>query len=161
MRVLHFIPCLGLSGAEKQLSLLGAALSRLGVDCHVAYVLEHWSDSHNLERLGEAGVTLHRVERRAVYDPRILWSVHKLVRRLDPDLVQSWLPLMDVICGLALRGCGIPWVVSERNTPTLVVPDTKMRVRNWIVPWSSAVVANSQSGADDWSRRLGPSHRVT
>lgn len=157
MRLLHFIPCLGLSGAEKQLSMLGAALSRRGDDCHVAFLTDHPQDAYNRGHLEDAGATLHRVAGSSPYDPRVLWSARRLIRRIRPDIVQTWLAMMDIVVGLALRGTDVPWVVSERSTPTLVDPSPKMRVRERIVPWCDAVVANSTGGADAWRARLRPS----
>lgn len=157
MRVLHLIPSLGLSGAEKQLSYLGSSLPAAGADCHVAFLQDGMEDRANRERLVSGGASLHRVAGRSPYDPRLLWSIRGLVRRVRPDIVQTWLAMMDVAGGLALRGLQTPWVVSERNTPDLVTRTPKMRVRDRVVPWCDAVAANSRSGQQYWQQRLDPS----
>src|SRR5258708_16637088 len=97
MRVLHCIGGLGGGGAERQVSYLSKELLRRGVDVHIAY--RH--GGHNLNGIQESGATLHELWGRNNYDPLLLCSLVKLVRRVKPDLIQTWLLQMDVLAGLA------------------------------------------------------------
>jgi glycosyltransferase involved in cell wall biosynthesis len=143
--VLHLVPTLGLGGAERQLSYLCPALPPLGWETHVGYL----AGGPNLDALRAAGLPLHPLEARSPYDPRLVLRVAELIGRVRPALLQTWLPLMDVVGGCAALWRGVPWIVSERTLPPAYPPLPKLLLRNALVRAASAVVSNS-SGADAW-----------
>jgi glycosyltransferase involved in cell wall biosynthesis len=159
MKVLHCIPTLMTGGAERQLSLLAPAQSAHGIEAHVAFV---HAGAHR-ERLARAGVPLHHLDATSNHDPRIathLWSVISDVR---PDVVHTWLPMMDLIAGSIALARRVPWVLSERSNAEAYVERFKDRVlRNRLGRWADAVIANSQGGADVWhdGNRRSPLTRV-
>src|SRR5688500_553473 len=83
-RVLHCIPGMGGGGAERQLAYLAEQLPRFGWDVHVALV----GQGPNFERLRASGATLHVLESRSNYDPRLFLRLVRAVGRVQPDLVQ-------------------------------------------------------------------------
>jgi glycosyltransferase involved in cell wall biosynthesis len=148
MRVLHLIPSLVGGGAESQLALLAPALDRLGVDTHVGYV----HPGVNLARLENSPVKLHRIPCRTNNDPFLVPRTVRLIRTLQPAIVQTWLTQMDVLGGMAAFLARVPHVISERSS-SLAYPRTwKNSLRTRVGAGAAAVVANSQGGADYWAR---------
>ncbi|MDP1537827.1 MAG: glycosyltransferase [Burkholderiales bacterium] len=151
LTVLHAIPSLVGGGAERQLSLLAPELCRLGVDTHVAYV----HPGVNLAPLLASPVNLHPLACSGNHDPRILLKLLRLIRDCRPDVVQTWLPQMDILAGVAAKLTATPFVLSERSSAMAYGSGWKNRLRKLVGHRSTAVVANSQSGVDYWGRQNG------
>jgi glycosyltransferase involved in cell wall biosynthesis len=152
MRILHLIPTLGGGGAERQIAYLAQGLQARGCDVHVAID----SGGPNLERLLRAGATVHWIRPRGNYDPMLLPRILRLVRRLRPDIVQTWLTQMDVVGGAAALMTGTPWLLSERAAPLAYPRNAKHRLRSFIGRFASAVVANSPAGLEVWKHGRSP-----
>lgn len=146
MKVLHLIASLGPGGAERQLSLIAPALARSGVEVHVAYC----SGGPNLERLECGGVHLHALTSSGNHDPVLAWKIFQLVRRLRPDVVQTWLLQMDILGGVAAMLNHVPLIVSERSSGELYAPGWKTRLRLLIGQSAVSIIANSRGGIDYW-----------
>ncbi len=151
MRVLHFISTLGGGGAERQLVYLARGLRARGCDVHVAIL----SGGTHLAGLLEAGATVHRLSARSNYDPRLLPRSVSLVRRLRPDIVQTWLTQMDVIGGIAALLTRTRWILSERTSAPAYRTSGRHLLRRMIGHSASAVVANSQLGLEFWRSARG------
>jgi len=120
-----------------------------GHEVHVAML----QGGPHAERARRGGATLHLVGSKKSQDPRILLRLTAMVRRLRPDVVQTWLPMMDLWGGLAAQATGVPWVFSER---TVWRNDRGWReaVRSRLIAHANAVVANSEAGAQHWRGAL-------
>ncbi len=151
-RVLHVIAGLHLGGAERQLRYLCPYLASFGWEPHVAYL----SGGPNLMPLTRAGIATHRLSSAGNYDPRLALSIAGRIRELRPAVVQTWLPLMDIVGGLVARAFGVRWVVSERTLPFAYPGSRKMNLRNRLVAGAAAVVSNSPEADAWWATRLGP-----
>lgn len=146
LRVLHLIPTLGPGGAERQLAMLASAMRVEDLECHVAFA----QGGANLARLEDADVALHRLSQRANHDPRLIGELHALIKRVQPQLVQTWLLQMDVMGGLAARWAGVPQVLSERSSAAMYGNGWKFALRAALGRHARAIVANSQGGLDYW-----------
>jgi glycosyltransferase involved in cell wall biosynthesis len=147
LTVLHAIPSFIGGGAERQLALLAPELCRLGVDIHVAYV----HPGVNLAPLRHTPVHLHSVASSGGnHDPRILFKLLGLIRTLKPAVVQTWLPQMDILAGIAARLTATPFLLCERSSAPAYGVGWKNRLRRWVGEGATAVVANSQSGLAYW-----------
>jgi len=159
-RLFYCIPTLGSGGAERQLAYLAPALTELGYDVHVAWVY----GGANLEYLESTKVQLHPMKPRRTFDPRIFFELRRLVRSVRPDVLQSWLLMMDIWGGIAARRGGIPWVLSERSSGPMYargqVYSAPLRywLRRRLARKAAAVISNS-SGGDKYWRGL-PGDRV-
>lgn len=149
-RILHVIPSLDLGGAERQLRYLGPHFPSHGFEPHVAYML----GGPNLEPLQSAGVATHRLACSGPYDPRLALRIAQLVRSLGPAVLQTWLPVMDIVGGLVARSRGIPWVLSERGLPGAYPASPKLALRSFLARGAAAVVSNSVAADVWWSERL-------
>lgn len=146
MRVLHCAPNVGGGGAERQLTYLCSGLVRNGVDVHVALV----HSGCNYDRLKASGATIHNLSPSACHSPRVAIELWDLIRRVGPDIVQTWFRQMDILGGLSALSLRIPWVVSERSSALCYTPTVKHRVRAHLGCFASAVIANSKAGANYW-----------
>lgn len=146
LRILHVIPSFVGGGAERQLSLLAPELCRLGVEIHVAYL----HPGVNLTPLLESSITLHRIACSNNHDPRIFLRLLQVVRTIKPDLIQTWLPQMDIFGGVVARLVGIPFVLSERASALAYRGCWKIWLRRFVGRGATAIVANSKSGLDYW-----------
>lgn len=149
-RVLHVIPTLHLGGAERQLRYLCPELARCGFEPHVA----HLRGGAHLTPLVRAGVATHRLRARH-RNPVLAFEIARLARALRPAVIQTWLPVMDLVAGLVARALRVPWMVSERTLPSAYPGSATMRLRNrWVAHAADAVVANSSAADAWWAARL-------
>lgn len=146
-RVLHLIHGLGGGGAERQISYLAPSLANLDIDVHVAYV----SEGSNFARLKNSNCHMHKIAAAGNYDPRLYVSISRLIKNLQPALIQTWLPQMDILGGLAAIRHRIPYVLSERNTGLAHQNNLRSRVRRWVGGRAVAIVSNSRQGLEYWS----------
>lgn len=95
MRILHLITGLGLGGAETQLATLAIAMQRSG---HVVEVVSLMPGGHNADRLRAAGVpVLDLGMRRGIPGPGAIWRLLRVLRRFQPEVLQSWLYHADLL----------------------------------------------------------------
>lgn len=146
LRILHCIPGLQGGGAERQLSYLSAALERKGVDVHVAYHL----DGSEFGKVRDSGVTYHELPTRGNHDPLLLWQLIKVIRRVKPDLIQTWILQMDILGGLAALITKTPFIMTERSVASAYTGIWKKNLRDWMGKRAALVVANSRGGKDYW-----------
>jgi glycosyltransferase involved in cell wall biosynthesis len=133
------------------LSILAPAQVSLGSRVHVAYV---YPGSH-LTTLSSGGVTVHRLRVRGNHDPRLSGQLWSLMGREQPDVVQTWLPQMDVAAGVVALARGVPWVLAERSCSDAYTARFKDRViRRRVGQWADAVAANSRAGQTIWNETL-------
>ncbi len=146
-KILHLIPTLEGGGAERQLSMLAAEQSRRGWCVHVGIrrggVFE--------KSLCDSGVIVHFLGDHKGINSKLLVRINALIKQIKPDVVQTWLPQMDIVGGIAILWNGLPWVVSERASKLAY---QSSRLYSWIrvslVRYATAIVANSSNGAAYW-----------
>jgi glycosyltransferase involved in cell wall biosynthesis len=156
MRILHLIPTLGGGGAERQLAYLAGGLRALDCDVHVGIQ----RGGSNLPLLEAAGATVHPLETRSNYDPVNLLRIVRLIRRVKPDFVQTWLTQMDVMGGAAAILTGTPWIVSERSSGAHYPRDFRHFLRRVLARRAKAVIANSKGGFEFWKTCAAPQFMV-
>lgn len=154
VRVLHLIPTFESGGAERQLALIAPAQARAGAEVHVAYT----RGGPELARLQPfAGdVSLHPLAARGNHDVTLPVRVLRLIRRVRPTVVQTWLPQMDIVGGTAARLARVPWIVAERSSAEAYATRWKDRVlRRAVARFAQGVIANSEGGRLAW-RAIAP-----
>ena len=149
-RILFAIASLARGGAETQLCYLASHLQSRNWEVHVAYMSIVTSSEQNLDRLHRAGVQIHRLNATSNIDPRIALQLHRLIRSTRPSIVQTWLPMMDIVGGLVALLNRVPWIISERNAEPLNPSSPKGRFRRWLGRSAKAIVANSPAGLELW-----------
>jgi glycosyltransferase involved in cell wall biosynthesis len=143
-------------GAERQLTYLAAGLQILGVDTHVALA----SRGPNWNRLMGSGATVHELPARGAHDPFLFARLFTTIGTVDPDLVQVWLRQMDILGGIASLIHRKPFILTERASSPAYPASLKHAVRRRVGRFASAVVANSEEGANYWRGRTGRNGRI-
>jgi glycosyltransferase involved in cell wall biosynthesis len=116
MKIAHVITGTGLGGAEVMLDTVLRAL-RPGYESHVVSLQ---SIGPVGERIRARGVPIETLDMRAgVPDPRAVLRLARLLRRLGPDLVHTWMYHADLIGGLAARLAGVRRVAWAIHNSTL------------------------------------------
>jgi len=141
---------MGGGGAERQLCYLAEQMPLKGVDFHVAY----FSDGPNSKRLRNSNAVVHKLSCRSNYDPMIIYKIGKITRRINPHLIQTWIPQIDILAGLSSVFLKIPFIVSERNTSLAYGGGWKNRLRIAAGRNASAIIANSKGGIDYWRDKV-------
>jgi glycosyltransferase involved in cell wall biosynthesis len=146
VRILHLIPTLTGAGAECQLLALCGSLRAAGHDVMVGYV-------HHGRGIWSAGVPSHQFFTRRPWSPLLVAEIVTLIRRWRADVVQTWLPRMDVAGAVAAALVGVPVVVTEPNSGPSYDGDLKSRLRVMVARRVGAtIIANSIAGEHYWQR---------
>lgn len=155
-RILHCIPTMDGGGAERQLTYLCRGLAERGWVVHVALLRE----GPNSRLLRESGAVVHRIPVWSHYDPVNILRICRLIRNINPGLVQTWLPMMDTIGAAACRITRNPHIISERSSSKAHRGNLRERLRIFATSGASAVVSNSAGGDEYWrGRNNGPLRR--
>jgi glycosyltransferase involved in cell wall biosynthesis len=85
-----------------------------------------------------------------------------VIKNVSPALVQTWLPQMDIMGGIAALEAGIPWIVTER-TAGIFYADIPLvaRLRLFLGRFSASVVANSEIGEQYWRENGAPNIKLS
>jgi glycosyltransferase involved in cell wall biosynthesis len=143
--VLHLITDLDTGGAEQMLARL---VLRLDPRRHRSVVVSMTGAGVLSPTLARAGIELFSLEMRRNWpDPRGLARLVRMLRRVRPDIVQTWLYHADLL-GLAARAaaglsCRLYWNI--RCTETLDA-DTIRRLLVWASRTPDIVIVNSLAG---------------
>ena len=147
MKVLQCIPNLAGGGAERQFCLLSRALASKGVEVHATFV----PGGRNDALITDSACHLHPIASNSSYDPRILGQLYSLIRELSPDIVQTWLPQMDVLAGISSIAARRPFVLSELSGPGAYPLSFRVVARRLVGRFATAIVANSSTGLEYWA----------
>lgn len=125
MRILHIITGLEAGGAEATLCRL------VGTDRnHIHEVISLAGPGRHAATLTAAGVPVHTLNMNpACPSPRKLLALLKIIRRMRPDLVQTWLYHADLLGGLAARLAGVRRVCWSIRNGNISVPNISRRTR--------------------------------
>jgi glycosyltransferase involved in cell wall biosynthesis len=156
--ILHLIPTLEGGGSEHQLAMLATEQARRGWNVHLGL---RRGGVHE-ERVRGGNVVVHPLGDLRGIHPLLLARVNTLVRHIKPDVLQSWIPQMDVVGGLAALFNSVPWVLSERASQEAYEGmGAIVWARRHLARRAKAVVANSGYGAQYWDGTLTSDVAVT
>lgn len=158
LTVLHIIPTLEGGGAERQLSMLAVEQARRG---HNVHLLVRRTGVH-VQAIKDGGVQIHELGDIRSNNPGLFWKLVRKIAEIKPDVVQTWLPQMDILGGLGALACRAAWVVSERTAGEFYAGLPAIsRLRLLLGQFASAIVANSNVGEQYWRRAAYRRPRLT
>lgn len=131
MKVVHVITGLQMGGAEMMLLRLLKQLRGSDYDPYVVGLTEPGPISDEIANLGVPIEAL--AAKRGAPSPATVFRVARIIRRVRPDVVQTWMYHSDLIGGLAARAAGSPpvaWGLHHSNlSPAFNKRSTLMTAR--------------------------------
>lgn len=157
-RVLHIIPTLDRSGAEKQLSLLAGGLARRVFDPHVCVLTR--SGPYEAE-LREAGIPVEVIGKRFKIDPAAFFRLKRHIKALAPDLVHTWLFAANSYGRAAALAAGVKHVVAAERCVDPWKVWHELAIDRWLARRSDRIVVNSGGIRDFYVRQGLPAEKFT
>jgi glycosyltransferase involved in cell wall biosynthesis len=148
--ILHLIPTLEGGGAERQLALLASEQSRRGLEVHIGVR----RGGIHAQGLAENGVRLHFLGDFWGVHPKLWLAVRKLIKRVRPAIVQTWMLQMDIVGGFAVVASVPRWIIAERTSTGYPDLPFAERIRLQLGRFASAIVVNSEAGSQYWKQSL-------
>lgn len=142
VRVLHIIPTLDQSGAEKQLTLLAQNLPKDQFDLQVCALTR---GGHYEEHLRQAGIPVHLIGKRLKWDPSSFVRLYRLIRRLKPDIVQTWIFAANSYGRLAARWAGVPIILASERCVDLWKGSYHFAIDRWLARQTDRVIVNADA----------------
>ena len=155
-RILQIIPTLDRAGAEKQMSMLAAGLSRDEFDVHVCALTR---GGPLLSALDEARIPARVIGKRWKIDPRAFWKLKRHVGRLRPDLIQTWLFAANAYGRAAGIACGVKCLVAGERCADPWKGSRDLLIDRYLVRRTARIVANSPAVQDFYVHRGLPADK--
>jgi len=131
--------------------MLATAQVSRGWDVHIAL---RRGGVHYL-RVREGGVRIHVLGDLRKAHPVLFARLAAVVREVQPQIIHTWLPQMDVVGGVVAIFNRVPWVMSERAVlAAYATMPLLRRTRSWLARFACFVVANSPEGTDEWKQTV-------
>ena len=152
MRILMIQAGFHAGGAEKVMAALAAHRHAKGDEVHVAGMVMPEGGSFfayppevRLHVLGEAA----RLRGGKLLQPRRMLDTARLIRRLRPDLIVSFLTKVNCLTLIAATGTGIPVVISERNNPSAQSARFWRKLQLLLLPRAAGIAMQTADAAAD------------
>ncbi len=149
LKVLHLIPTLDRSGAEKQMVLLAKGLPRDRFQVEVAA----------LTRLGPleaeltaAGIPIKAIGKRFKFDPLAVYRLVRLLKTGKFDVVHTWIFAANTYGRVACRIAQVPVVVVGEMAVDLWKGRFQKMLDRWLATWCDRLVGNSNAVVDFYRR---------
>lgn len=136
----------GAGGAEKVMAALANHRAALGDDVHVAGMMMPAAGSFFVYRR-DIGLHVIASSGGMLRHPARIRGIRRLMRRLQPDLVVSFLTKVNCLALIATTGTGVPVVVSERNNPAQQAPRSWRRLQSALLPRAAGIVMQTRDAA--------------
>ncbi len=156
IRLVQIIPSLDRCGAEKQLTLLSTGLERSEFDVQVCVLTR---SGPYAEVLQQHGIPLHFIDKRFKFDPLAMLRLTRLIKRLSPDIVQTWLFAANSYGRLAARWAGVPHTIASERCVDAWKVDHELIIDRWLARRSSRIVVNSPAVRDYYVERGIPAEK--
>lgn len=140
-RILHIIPTLDRSGAEKQLVLLAKGLPRDEFEVHVCALAR---DGPLAADLQQAGVPLTCINKQWKIDPPAWWRLRRHIRALRPDLVQTWLFAANAYGRTAALSAGTKHLVASERCVDRWKAWHHLAIDRYLARRTDAIIVNSR-----------------
>ncbi|MEE2705916.1 MAG: glycosyltransferase [Planctomycetota bacterium] len=144
-RILQIIPSLDRAGAEKQFTLLATHLDPGEFDVHTCALTRGGPYEADLARHETPFTSIGKSWK---VDPRAYFRLKKLIRRLQPDLVQTWLFAANAYGRAAALGCGVKTVVGSEQCADPWKRWHELSIDRYLARRSARIVVNGRGVRD-------------
>jgi glycosyltransferase involved in cell wall biosynthesis len=145
-RILHIIPTLDRSGAEKQLTLLATGLPAREFEVHVCALTRGGPLE---EPLREAGIPTVVLDKARKLDPAAYLRLKRHIEKLRPDLVQTWIFAANSYGRAAALAARVPRLVASERCVDPWKAWHELTIDRWLARRTDRVIVNS-SGVRDF-----------
>ncbi len=150
-RILHIIPSLDRSGAEKQLTLLAPGLPRDAFDVHVCALTRGGPLEAPLRAANVPVTVLHKAHQ---VDPLAFWRLKRHIESLRPDLVQTWIFAANSYGRAAAWAAGVKHVVASERCVDPWKVWHELAIDRFLARRTDRIIVNS-TGVRDFYVRQG------
>lgn len=140
-RILHIIPSLDQSGAEKQLALTALHLPREKYDVRVIAVTR---GGHYEKVLHDAGVDVHVIGKRFKWDPMTLYRLYAMIKEFQPDIVQTWLFAGNAYGRVAAHWAKVPHIIASERCVDEWKSGYHFLIDRFLMRWTDQIVVNAE-----------------
>ena len=110
--ILHLIPTLKGGGAEYQLTNIFTS-NNARQDTYDIHIAVRRADKRTIDYLANKGIKIYILgDHKTNLNPFLFFKILFLIQKLKPSIIQTWLPQMDIIGGLAALILRIPYILS-------------------------------------------------
>ncbi|HET6882319.1 MAG TPA: glycosyltransferase [Pirellulales bacterium] len=148
-RVLHIIPTLDRSGAEKQLTLLARGLARNEFDPHVCVLSRSGPYEADLR---QADIPVTVIGKSLKADPAAFWRLKRHIAALRPDLVHTWLFAANSYGRGAALAAGVKRLVAAERCVDPWKVWHELAIDRWLALRTDRIVVNSGGIRDFYAR---------
>ena len=157
VNIIHVITSLNVGGAETMLNRLLKSMDSGRFENQVVSLIRPGPIGERIQALGVPVFSLNMWPGRLSLDA--LFGLTRLLRRINPDLVQTWLYHADLLGVLAAKMAGLPviWNIRASNMDMSHyrrLSSTVLRACVQFSGWPQAVIVNSKAG-QEFHTRLG------
>jgi glycosyltransferase involved in cell wall biosynthesis len=145
LRILEIIPSLDQAGAEKQLVMLAVGLPRPEFDVHVCALTRL---GPLVQPLREQQIPVESVEKRWKVDPAAYYRLQRIIRRLKPDLVHTWIFAANAYGRQAARSAGVRHVLAGERCVDRWKSWRELAVDRYLAKRTDWIVTNSAGVTD-------------
>ena len=140
LRVLQIIPTLDRGGAEKQLAMLATGLPRDQFEVHVALLTR---SGPYLELLQQHDIPIFEVNKSWKVDPFAYARLKAHIRRLNPDIVHTWLFAANSYGRQAAFRAGVKRVVAGERCVDPWKGPCELAIDRYLAKRTSRIATNS------------------
>lgn len=158
-KIVYVITSLSTGGAEMMLYKLLQHLDRARFEPVVFSMTDKGEIGPLIEALGVSVIALGM--RRGVPNPAVVWRLTRYLRRIQPDVVHTWMYHADLLGGAAARlaGCRrVAWGIRQANLSrtenkrsTLIV----VQLCAWLSPWLPTQILSCSNRAKSEHAKIG------
>ena len=148
-RIVHIIPSLDRGGAEKQLVLLATHLPRELLEVHVCTLTR---SGPLAKPLNQAGIEIHQIDKRWKLDPVAFYRLRKLLRRLQPHLVHTWIFAANSYGRQAALLAGVKHIVAGERCVDQWKVWHELAIDRYLARRTDVIVTNSSGVVDFYAQ---------
>ena len=152
MKILMITDIMTDGGKERQIVELLKGFSQTNnVRCELIVL----SDKIDYDEVYNLDVPIHLIKRKYKQDLSVFYKIYRVCKKFDPDIIQSWHKITSIYMlptRMLLRAKLVSFIIQD--APPQLSKLSKVWIRFRIaVPFSDAIVANSQAGLNSYQVR--------